>query len=252
MELHENKLRIMILDDKITQLVEELERCRDERDGRRRFIAPFRRLPHELLCEIALHGLEMGQSPLTLSHVCVASREALSGMKSLWTKIILCVRWSRLQQFDSKYQVSSQYCAHSVLRMVKGYIKCHSTGYLSLLLRRAAALPLTIAIENPTTVYELIEELSLSPQHVQTLHLIHFGKEEGYLSELKVRGLRELNVAVNFPSNRLIDWYLDIIKFSQSNLVKFGLESDLFHLTPFLQHSDFFHVTDMTLRLGEY
>ena len=54
-ELSENKLRIKKLDDRIMQLTEELEKCRNERDGRRHFIAPFRRLPHELLCEIASH-----------------------------------------------------------------------------------------------------------------------------------------------------------------------------------------------------
>ena len=118
-ELYENKLRIKKLDDRIMQLTEELERCQDERDGRRRFIAPFRRLPHELLCEIASHGLDMGQSPLTLSHVCVSSRRALSGMKSLWTRIVLRDRWSRFPRYQDKFQVSSQYYTHPALRMVR-------------------------------------------------------------------------------------------------------------------------------------
>lgn len=129
-ELYENKLRIKKLDDRITHLNEELERCQDERNGRRRFIAPFRRLPHELLCEIASQGLEMGQSPLKLSHACVASREALIGMKGLWTRIVLCDRWSRLRRYEDKYQVSGRYYTLPALRIVKGYIRCQSTGYL--------------------------------------------------------------------------------------------------------------------------
>jgi hypothetical protein len=86
-EIQENQSKIYELDAKIADLKEQLEKLEKDRYIRASFISPFRRLPVEILCEIVVHALKRGQSPISLSNVCASMRAAVIGMKRLWTTI---------------------------------------------------------------------------------------------------------------------------------------------------------------------
>jgi hypothetical protein len=91
-EIHENRDKIRELDAEIANLKEQLEKLRRDRNVRASFISSFRRLPAEILCEIVLHAINKGQSPIRLSEVSASMRDAIIGMKQLWTTIYLCAR----------------------------------------------------------------------------------------------------------------------------------------------------------------
>jgi hypothetical protein len=89
-EIHENRAKIGELDAEIADLKEQLEKLQRDRDIRASFLSSFRRLPAEILCEIVLHAINKGQSPIKLSKVCASMRDAVIGMKRLWSTISLC------------------------------------------------------------------------------------------------------------------------------------------------------------------
>jgi hypothetical protein len=91
-EIHENRGKIRELDVKIADLQEQLEKLQRDRNVRASFLSSFRRLPAEILCEIVLHAVNNGLSPVRLSKVCASMREAVIGMKRLWTTIFLSPR----------------------------------------------------------------------------------------------------------------------------------------------------------------
>jgi hypothetical protein len=88
-EIHENRGKIRELDAKIADLKEQLEKLQRDRDVCASFISSFRRLPAEILCEIVLQAINKGQSPIRLSEVSASMRDAIIGMKQLWTTIYL-------------------------------------------------------------------------------------------------------------------------------------------------------------------
>jgi F-box-like len=66
--------------ERIRQLEAHISDLKTESD-------PFRRLPLEILCEIAQYAIALGDSPLNLNQVCSSMRAAINGMKSLWANI---------------------------------------------------------------------------------------------------------------------------------------------------------------------
>jgi hypothetical protein len=91
-EIQENRGKIRELDTNIADLKEQLEKLQADRNVRASFISSFRRLPAEILCEIIVNALNMGQSLARLSEVCASMRSAIIGMKQLWTNITLSTR----------------------------------------------------------------------------------------------------------------------------------------------------------------
>lgn len=82
-EYLEAKRAIGELESKIAQLKQELRVLEWERDRRVSFIAPFHRLPIDILCEIASQYVQMRGSPAILGQVCHSLREAVNGHKAL-------------------------------------------------------------------------------------------------------------------------------------------------------------------------
>lgn len=103
-KIQEAKLRIK----ELTKQIRELERTRFtaqcDHDNRVSFIAPFRRLPEEILHEIAAHCLEMkdGTKPWELNQVNKAMRTAVNGLKGLWSTI-----WIKAQGSVGQWDVSN-------------------------------------------------------------------------------------------------------------------------------------------------
>lgn len=81
--------KIVWLNAQIFYLRNLLANLEHERDNCRSFIAPIRRLPPELLCQIAEHYDQLGGCVQLLSTVSSSFRCALVGIKRLWRKIIL-------------------------------------------------------------------------------------------------------------------------------------------------------------------
>jgi hypothetical protein len=84
-EILQIKEEIQSMDSEIASLQIYLSRLKKDRENKAAFIAPFRRLPLEILGEIARFSLEMGEPPSTLNTICSSMRAAVNGMKALWT-----------------------------------------------------------------------------------------------------------------------------------------------------------------------
>jgi hypothetical protein len=88
-EYLENKRLIKELDARIEKLRDELQVLETERNARLSFIAPFRGIPQELVGEIALQCVEIGESPQMLNQICANFREAVNNISNLWNKIYI-------------------------------------------------------------------------------------------------------------------------------------------------------------------
>ena len=68
---------------------QNLLQLRQDRANRLSFIATYRRLPTEILCEIAWHCLQIGMQPSVLNRVDTAMRYAVNGFKAIWASIYI-------------------------------------------------------------------------------------------------------------------------------------------------------------------
>lgn len=93
-EMKDNKRIIAELDRKITSLQAELTALLRERERRASFLAPFRRLPTEILCEIVQYSRDAGVSLFVLNQINSTLREAVNGMSFLWNWLHLSPRHS--------------------------------------------------------------------------------------------------------------------------------------------------------------
>jgi hypothetical protein len=95
-EVRENKRQIQALDDQIKEITgtnerptQEILQLQQERANRLSFIAPYRRLPTEVLAEIARYCVREGMKPSKLNQVDTAMRYAVNGFKAFWSSIFL-------------------------------------------------------------------------------------------------------------------------------------------------------------------
>ncbi|KAG8761077.1 hypothetical protein FRC14_007858 [Serendipita sp. 396] len=93
-ETRQSKDHVSHLDTEIEELTSQIcalqlrvAQLEQERAQRISFIAPFRRLPEEILARIAELCIESGGSPTVLNRVCSSLRTAVNGMKELWGTI---------------------------------------------------------------------------------------------------------------------------------------------------------------------
>lgn len=91
------------LDEEILKLTRQIDDLVDLRSDLQRqrslklaFIASFRRLPGEILAEIALQCIELGESPFRLTHICASMRDAVIGIKPIWSTIHLVPQQFRM------------------------------------------------------------------------------------------------------------------------------------------------------------
>lgn len=106
-EIKENKTRVeelisqvAIINRNIDKLFKRRSQLQREISERRSFLAAFRRLPPEILSEIALRCVEGGGSPSQLNQICTSMRDAVNGTKSLWAKMYLACRKADISSPD--------------------------------------------------------------------------------------------------------------------------------------------------------
>lgn len=104
-EIANNLIKIQEAKKRMQQLtlqIQDLERARNavqrDHDNRVSFIAPFRRLPEEILREIATYcrETEEGLKLWEFNSINKATRIAINGMKSLWSTI-----WIKPRRVDN-------------------------------------------------------------------------------------------------------------------------------------------------------
>jgi len=83
--------------NELTKIQLSLER---ERSNYQSFIAPFNRMPTEIICEIARHAVRQSTSPLALSRICGHMRDAVMGFKALWNHIFVTYHSSWKREHD--------------------------------------------------------------------------------------------------------------------------------------------------------
>lgn len=93
-EIEEGRRKIEELDRQIANAAEQIEeidqlKCalQQERRNCQSFIAPFQRMPTEILCEIARHAVYELTPPMLLNQICSAMRDAVNGFKAFWKHI---------------------------------------------------------------------------------------------------------------------------------------------------------------------
>jgi hypothetical protein len=64
---------------------------RQERANQLSFIAPFRRLPIEIFCEVAWQCAKQGTRPSVLNQVNADIRYAVNGFKALWANLYVSI-----------------------------------------------------------------------------------------------------------------------------------------------------------------
>jgi hypothetical protein len=78
---------IIDLQSQISLLQDRVHKLEEERSQRISFIAPFRRLPPEILVRIVELCVNAGDPASILNSVCSSMRKAVNGMKVLWGTI---------------------------------------------------------------------------------------------------------------------------------------------------------------------
>ena len=103
-KIREADSRIKQLAAQIQELQQSLKETQRDRDIRLSFLSPFRRLPPELLGQIAVCCLAAkgGPKPSQLNQVSKPLRAAVNGMKTLWSTI-----WLKAKDSKSEWEVSS-------------------------------------------------------------------------------------------------------------------------------------------------
>jgi septal ring factor EnvC (AmiA/AmiB activator) len=98
-EISSTRTSIVELDNELNDLrvqIEQLESrvavLQNERENQVSFIAPFRRLPQELLANIAKICIRTGDSPSNLNQVCHSFRMAVNSINHAWSTIHLVPR----------------------------------------------------------------------------------------------------------------------------------------------------------------
>ncbi|CAG8730828.1 15214_t:CDS:1, partial [Acaulospora colombiana] len=81
------KDEVALLDFEIASLYTYLRELERDRDNKASFVAPIRRIPPEILGDIAMACLQVGIPPYILSQVSSLMRDAVNGMKKLWSSI---------------------------------------------------------------------------------------------------------------------------------------------------------------------
>jgi hypothetical protein len=111
-EVRENTRQIQALDDKINAMTERDERStlkllklKQERANRLSFIAAYRRLPTEILGEIAWQCVQEGMKPSKLNQIDAAMRYAVNGFKAFWS----CILVTKCDESRERVRGSSYY-----------------------------------------------------------------------------------------------------------------------------------------------
>jgi hypothetical protein len=78
---------IIDLQSQISLLQDRVRKLEEERSQRISFVAPFRRLPPEILVKVVELCVSAGDSASILNSVCSSMRKAVNGMQVLWGTI---------------------------------------------------------------------------------------------------------------------------------------------------------------------
>ncbi|PVF94370.1 hypothetical protein CPB86DRAFT_828662 [Serendipita vermifera] len=147
------------MDSEVASLRIYVAQLRKDRANKLAFIASFRRLPLELLGEIAVFCLEMGESPSKLNSISSSMRAAVNGMKSLWT---------RMHYYKAPYGQKESRPAPS-----PGCVRVSNLNYMKLVLKRAKPMPLRVTLE-PWN-YDVLRTIEPFIHRVRTLHIVDNG-----------------------------------------------------------------------------
>jgi hypothetical protein len=97
------------LKQNIRQIQAQIREVRKKRANYASYIAPLRRLPTEILCEIVSICLEDGQEITVMAGICSRLREVVIGMAGIWSNITLCTTLTSencMIPFDRQYGYS--------------------------------------------------------------------------------------------------------------------------------------------------
>lgn len=180
LEIEETHATVQQLDSEIDDLVVQISRLQDrvrqlkqERAQRLSFVAPFRRLPPELLVPIVELCINAGDPPTVLNSVCSSMRTAVNGMKRLWGTIHivpqkLSPKRREQENEESQGRLSRRGKARSVRPSVSsrrpqkdGHF-CVTIEHLQTLLERADGTSVDVSITYPDAIDEAMIQLMAS------------------------------------------------------------------------------------------
>jgi hypothetical protein len=240
-EVQENKRQIQALDDQINAMIratdgsaQELLQLQQERANRLSFIAPYRRLPTEILSEIAWHCVHKGIKPSDLNQIDAAMRYAVNGFRALWSRIFV----TRSIIAPGKVRGCSHY-----RRKLTGpkYLLCRNPRYLQFLLDRASPSPLTIKMDAMLikTIFDVLAPFSA---YIKTLEIVEWyrsGPSRFHpLPQLNFRALQHLSFSDTRAScHDFMVHILNTVQTSAINPISFRLSLHPETFQPILRHS---------------
>jgi hypothetical protein len=216
-EIEEERRKIEELDQHIgnladqiaelTQLRLALEQERlgleQERLNRQSFIAPFRRMPTEILCEIAGHAVRQGTPQLLLNQICSVMRDAVNGFKAFWNHIYITK--------TSDYLLYEASCRDYPQRN----ITCKNRQWLQVLVQRASPSSLFIRIAPSAFTAEMLEPLIHFSRYIDTLEMNDGGDPKSIplvqLSAMNFSGVQSFSYTTQDPRSFALINILDVL-----------------------------------------
>jgi hypothetical protein len=265
-EVQETKRQIQALDDQIKAMIrkihgyaQELVQLRQERANRLSFIAPYRRLPPEILGEIAWHCVEQRMKPYNLNQIDAAMRYAVNGFRALWssilvTKIIMTSAKAKSIMASEKVRGSSHY--RWKLNVPK-CLPCRNLRYLQLLLDRASPSPLTIKIDTKMLIQEIVEGLAPFSAYIKTLEIVEWFSSEPLrfhtMPQLDFRALQYLSLSDT--QDNYHDFTIHILNTVQKSAItpiSLRLSLNIYTFPPILRHSAISRAIQLDVEAGKF
>lgn len=270
-EALETRLAIERLDNEIQDatnqiraLQSHLESVQTARARKISFIAPFRRIPQELLARIAEFCIEEGDSPAILNAVCSSFRSAVNGMQKLWCTIhITPARHNSSQpERSEEREVQGRLSRRGMTRDSRplsitrsSYREgnfCMSLDHLEILLKRTQGSPVDLSMIHPDLIHtDIIEKTTLHSSQLRSLAIV-LSPNRYYIPIMELPQLEKLQIHSNHL-NSSVRHILKIVNDKAPKMVTLYLElhaSTDFPLAEVARHQFCYRLRNLYLSTG--
>jgi len=265
-EVEETLAEISLIDGQIEAFRAQISALQKERAHKMSFIAPFRRLPSELLYAIMEEYMHQGGDPRVLAQTCSTFLDAIHGMKSLWSSIYFGNPVYKMGSLDTgnywetwsrgTRKVRFACSRLNILVDLINAIKCTNLDYFAVLLERAAPAPLSIVMPEHYVIPDVLKVLEPFSAFVH-----RFKIEEGPPIDTEDELIERLS-HLTFPNLQYLEmksrpapytfYLLELGNRSRQDIPAFELRLACDRASlDILQHGLFQRITALSLFLGE-
>ncbi|KAG8815203.1 hypothetical protein FRC17_000832 [Serendipita sp. 399] len=236
-----------------------------ERAQRVSFIAPFRRLPQEIIARIAEICIELGDSPTVLNRVCSSMRSAVNGMRELWGTIHIVPfivdpsHRERVKEVENQGRMSRRGLTKNPRPLSSGGRSvrkegnfCISAEHLRVLFERANSTLVDLSIVQPDAVDADLIEIAASYSDILHSLAIVLSQTRFYIPIMELPQLENLQIHSN-NLNSSVKHILRIVDDKAPKLNNLCLElhsSHDFPLTEVARYQFYYRLRSLYLATG--